>query len=61
MAFACGPFAKIESPLPAIPGIEQGSTLRTWFRESERKNLDEPTLHAVVALIDEAAQKIERL
>lgn len=43
-AFACGPFAKIESPLPTIPGIEQGSTLRTWFRESERKNLDEPTL-----------------
>lgn len=43
-AFACGPFARIESPLPAIPGIAPGSTLRTWFRESERKNLDEPTL-----------------
>ena len=25
------------------------------------RDLDEPTLHAVVALIDEAAQKIERL
>ena len=44
VAFACGPFANIESPLPAIPGIAQGSTMRTWFRESERKNLDEPTL-----------------
>ena len=44
MAFACGPFAKIESPLPTIPGIAQGSTMRTWFRESERARLDEPTL-----------------
>ncbi len=43
-AFACGPFARIESRLPTIPGIAPGSTMRTWFRESERKNLDEPTL-----------------
>ena len=44
MAFACGPFLSIQSPLPGIPGMAAGSTLRTWFRASESERVDVKTL-----------------
>ncbi len=44
MAFACGPFASAESPLPTIPGLPDGAVMRTWFRASERARVDVPTL-----------------
>lgn len=44
VAFACGPFTSVESPLPTIAGLATGSTMRTWFRPSEKGRVDVQTL-----------------
>lgn len=44
MAFACGPFAVTEAPLPAVPGLDPRAPLRIFHRRSETERLERDAL-----------------
>jgi aminopeptidase N len=44
MAFACGPFAIAEGPVPQVDGIRPDAPLRLFHRASQRPHLDQATL-----------------
>lgn len=44
MAFAAGPFGMVTAPPPPAPGVDPGSQLRIFLRESQRRHLDAEAL-----------------
>jgi aminopeptidase N len=44
MAFACGPFAVVEGPVPQAPGVDAHAPLRLFVRPDQQKNLDRDAL-----------------